>query len=80
MPATLLASQFETLEPLEPDEHGIAIDVDQNIDSIIESYVSTTGFPRNREGGPMIRDTEIHCGWRFSWRQLIRHMELPRSC
>ena len=43
MPATLLASQFETLEPLEPDEHGIAIDVDQSIDSIIESYVSTTG-------------------------------------
>lgn len=42
MPATLLASQFETLEPLEPDEHGIAIDVDQSIDSIIDSYVSTT--------------------------------------
>jgi gluconokinase len=42
MPATLLASQFQTLEPLEPDEHGIAIDVSQSIDSIIESYVSTT--------------------------------------
>jgi gluconokinase len=42
MPATLLASQFQTLEPLEPDEHGIAIDVNQSIDSIIESYVSTT--------------------------------------
>lgn len=42
MPATLLASQFETLEPLEPDEHGIAIDVDQSIDLIIESYVGTT--------------------------------------
>ena len=42
MPAALLASQFETLESLEPDEHGIAIDVDQSIDSIIESYVTTT--------------------------------------
>jgi gluconokinase len=42
MPATLLASQFETLEPLEPDEGGVAIDVDQSIDSIIESYVTTT--------------------------------------
>jgi gluconokinase len=42
MPATLLASQFQTLEPLEPDEHGIAIDVDQSVDSIIEMYVSTT--------------------------------------
>ncbi|PRC48998.1 gluconate kinase, partial [Mycobacterium sp. ITM-2017-0098] len=42
MPAALLASQFETLEPLEPDERGIAIDVDQSIDSIIERYVHTT--------------------------------------
>ena len=40
MPASLLASQFETLEPLESDEHGVVIDVDQNIDSIVENYVS----------------------------------------
>ena len=42
MPASLLASQFETLEPLEPDEHGVVIDVDQNIDSIVVAYVLTT--------------------------------------
>lgn len=42
MPAALLASQFETLEPLEPDEHGVAIDVDQSIDSIIDSYIAAT--------------------------------------
>lgn len=42
MPATLLASQFQTLEPLEPDESGVALDIDQSIDSIIESYVNTT--------------------------------------
>ncbi len=44
MPASLLASQFETLEPLEPDERGIAIDVDQDIDSIVDTFVqlSTT--------------------------------------
>jgi gluconokinase len=40
MPASLLASQFATLEPLEPDEHGIVIDVDQNIDSIVDNYVT----------------------------------------
>ncbi|WP_431240162.1 gluconokinase [Mycolicibacterium aichiense] len=40
MPASLLASQFETLEPLDPDEDGITIDVDQNIDSIVDRYVS----------------------------------------
>ena len=38
MPASLLASQFETLEPLEDDENGVAIDVDQNIDSIVDEY------------------------------------------
>jgi gluconokinase len=42
MPASLLASQFDTLEPLGPDERGISIDVDQNIDSIVETYVAST--------------------------------------
>ncbi len=42
MPATLLASQFDTLEPLDADEEGISIDVDQSIDSIVDSYVSRT--------------------------------------
>src|ERR1700722_11740529 len=43
MPASLLASQFETLEPLAADEHGLAIDVDQDIDSIVDEYISLTG-------------------------------------
>src|ERR1044072_9119750 len=34
MPASLMASQFATLEALEPDERGVVIDVDQNIDAI----------------------------------------------
>lgn len=49
MPATLLKSQFETLEPLEADERGVAINVDQSIDSIIESYVSTTDSRTTKE-------------------------------
>jgi gluconokinase len=40
MPASLLASQFATLEPLDSDERGIVIDVDQNIDSIVDNYVA----------------------------------------
>ena len=40
MPASLLTSQFDTLEPLEPDERGIIVDVDQNIDSIVDNYVA----------------------------------------
>jgi gluconokinase len=43
MPASLLASQFETLEPLAADERGVTIDVDQDIDSIVNDYVSLTG-------------------------------------
>ena len=41
MPASLLASQFDTLEPLEADEHGVVIDVDQDIDSIVENYLDS---------------------------------------
>ncbi len=39
MPASLLASQFATLEPLAPDESGVVIDVDQSIDTIVQTYV-----------------------------------------
>jgi gluconokinase len=39
MPASLLSSQFATLEPLEPDEHGVVIDVDQSVDDIVQAYV-----------------------------------------
>lgn len=42
MPASLLASQFATLEPLAPDERGVSIDVAQNIDAIIENYVTAS--------------------------------------
>lgn len=44
MPAALLDSQFATLEPLGPDEAGIAIDVDQSIDAIVDEYVAQSGM------------------------------------
>jgi gluconokinase len=43
MPASLLQSQFDTLEPLRPDEDGLTIDVAQDIDSIVEEYVTRSG-------------------------------------
>ena len=43
MPASLMASQLATLEPLEPDEGGIAISVDQDVDAIVEEYVDRRG-------------------------------------
>ena len=40
MPPSLLTSQFQTLEPLAPDEHGVAIDVDQDIDAMVHAFVT----------------------------------------
>lgn len=39
MPASLLASQFATLERLAPDETGFVIDVDQSVGAIVEEYL-----------------------------------------
>ncbi len=39
MPPALLASQFETLEQLTPDERGLTVDVDQSVDAIIDELV-----------------------------------------
>ncbi len=40
MPSDLLYSQFDALEPLEPDERGVVVDVDQDIDDIVAAYVA----------------------------------------
>jgi gluconokinase len=42
MPASLLDSQFATLEPLGADEHGLVLDVDQEVDAIVDEYVART--------------------------------------
>src|SRR6478609_10693920 len=39
MPPSLLTSQFATLEPLAPDEHGLVVDVAQPVDVIVQEYV-----------------------------------------
>ena len=50
MPASLLDSQFTTLEPLGADEHGQVISVDQSVDAIVQTYVDqhTTTESRTR--------------------------------
>jgi len=40
MPSALLKSQFDTLEPLAPDEHGIALDIGQSVESIVEEFLA----------------------------------------
>jgi gluconokinase len=40
MPATLLTSQFETLEPLAPDEGGVVVEVSGSVDQIVAGYLA----------------------------------------
>lgn len=49
MPASLLASQFATLEPLAPDEDGIVIDVDQSVDQIVAGYLDAVARREQEE-------------------------------
>ena len=39
MPSSLLASQFDALQPLEPDEQGMAIDVGQSVEAIVDTFL-----------------------------------------
>ena len=43
MPASLVTSQFATLEQLAPDERGVTVDVDQSVDAIVEEYLRWSG-------------------------------------
>jgi gluconokinase len=49
MPTSLLESQFATLEPLAPDEHGVVVDVDQPVDAIVQEYVDRAVASRRSE-------------------------------
>jgi gluconokinase len=39
MPASLIVSQFDALEPLDPDERGMTIDAGHSVDAIVETFV-----------------------------------------
>lgn len=40
MPASLLESQQQTLEPLQPDESGTAIDIAADVDAIVDDFLN----------------------------------------
>jgi gluconokinase len=40
MPVALVASQFAALEPLEPDEHGLVLDLDQPVGVIVDTCLT----------------------------------------
>ncbi|KBZ62317.1 hypothetical protein K875_03238 [Mycobacterium [tuberculosis] TKK-01-0051] len=43
MPAALLRSQLDTLEPLGPDEAGMTVDVGPGVDAIVDTVVRAHG-------------------------------------
>lgn len=43
MPASLVDSQFATLEPLGADENGVALDLDRSVDDLVEDYLAVAG-------------------------------------
>jgi gluconokinase len=40
MPTSLVRSQYDTLEPLRPDEYGVTISFDQPVTAIIEEFLA----------------------------------------
>lgn len=48
MPAGLLRSQFDTLEPLQADEFGVAVDIALSPDEIIDAVVATLNTKAER--------------------------------
>ena len=48
MPAALLASQFDTLEPLGMDEVGVAVDIDQDVAAVIDTFLAASATRRRR--------------------------------
>jgi gluconokinase len=42
MPESLVASQFEALEPLGPDEAGIVLDLDLPVEELVEAYLRSS--------------------------------------
>lgn len=50
MPPTLMGSQLAILEPLEPDEDGIVLDVDRGVEEVVQGYmVAAARNPRSDE-------------------------------
>ena len=44
MPASLMSSQFSTLEPLAPDERGVAVDVDRAVEDVVADFLAHAGL------------------------------------
>jgi len=50
MPPSLLHSQYDTLEPLEPDEPGVEVSVDGSADEVLARAVAALQLQPEGEG------------------------------
>ena len=44
MPSSMLLSQLETLEPLDPDEDGVVVDIDAEPDEVLAAALRQLGL------------------------------------
>lgn len=51
MPTTLVGSQFNDLERLEPDEIGMALDIRMEPDQLVDKVMQALGLPRHGDKG-----------------------------
>lgn len=63
MPASLLASQFATLEPLAPDEPGAVLDVDRPVDELVELALALLAGPVATPGRPRATPSDPTTPW-----------------
>ncbi|MEW2359127.1 gluconokinase [Spirillospora sp. NPDC029432] len=52
MPAALVDSQFEALEPLEPGERGIVLDLDTPVGDLVDAYLAASPRPGASPSAP----------------------------
>ena len=52
MPETLLDSQLRTLEPLQPDEPGLVVDVDRPVDAVVAEAVAALAVVGGEDSVP----------------------------
>ena len=47
MPVSLLDSQFDTLEPLQPDEAGFEVDIAQDFEAVVQQMIARLSRPNS---------------------------------
>jgi gluconokinase len=52
MPASLVASQYDALEPLQPDEFGVAVDFTLGPEQIVEQFLKQVQRPESHSSWP----------------------------